>query len=393
MRPTADRFAARLALLPHAALLEFAAQMASDSAASRRTADAILAQQQPLPQWACDSVLLSPDLLLHIFAHLDSFVDDAAAAAVCRPWRAAWDATDAERRWLRRAKRQPAETDVKVDENAGMARLPDGRIFISRTAANHQCILDSDFKMMAIPTAVKTFGYTSSISSELGLFVGSGLGLRRYEQNADDFVVAAEYKDDEEDPYSGFDVLALAPNNALFAVGYDFDVETNDEIICLDARTLKERFKFGRGDFDYSIFGLAVIGDELFVTDTADHKIVVYSLAGQRVREIRGPWRRPTHCVSAGGRLYLVEEDSWEDFLEEEEEGEVYAEYTEEGGRRIFVLTPGGEVLQKLVLVEKGMRIMRIFLCGSEILCTYIKTGLLVAAADEPFRVVALTGL
>ena len=75
------------------------------------------------------------------------------------------------------------------------------------------------------------------------------------------------------------------------------------------------------------------------------------------------------------------------------EEGEVYAEYKQECRRRIFVLTPGGEVLQKFMLVEKGMRIMRIFLCGSEILCTYIKTGLIVAAPDEPFRVVALTGL
>ena len=268
-----------------------------------------------------------------------------------------------------------------------MARLPDGRIFISRTAANHQCILDSDFKMMAIPKAVKTIGYTSSISSELGLFVGCNLGLRRYEQNADDFVVAAEYEDDEEDPYSGLDVLTLAPNNALFAVGWDHSA--NDEIVCLDARTLKERFKFGRGVFGASINGMGLIGDELFVTDTNNHSIRVYNLAGQRVREFRGPFRRPTQCVSARGRLYLIEDD----FYDAEEDNEDWRKHKQEGGRRIFVLTPGGEVLQKLVLVEKGMRIMRIFLCGSEILCTYIKTGLIVAAPDEPFRVVALTGL
>ena len=57
------RYGARLAALPPDALLALALKGCEESAAVRTAADASLAQHAPLPQWARDEVLLSPDLM------------------------------------------------------------------------------------------------------------------------------------------------------------------------------------------------------------------------------------------------------------------------------------------------------------------------------------------
>ena len=49
---------------------------------------ALLHQHQPLPKECVDAVLLSPDLLPHLFETLE--LCDWAAAAVCSGWAAAW---------------------------------------------------------------------------------------------------------------------------------------------------------------------------------------------------------------------------------------------------------------------------------------------------------------
>ena len=85
--------------------------------------------------------------------------------------------------------------------------------------------------------------------------------------------------------------------------------------------------------------GMAVGGEELFVCDTGNDRLQVFSLAGEHRRSITGEWKRPQALCFVMGRLYLVEEaDGVED-----EEGNFINPLL---GRRIFVLSLQGDTLQ-----------------------------------------------
>ena len=65
----------------------------------RREADKRLAVRAPLPDWARNGVLLSPDLLPRVFATLG--LEDCAAALACKAWSREWKDLIARRRILR----------------------------------------------------------------------------------------------------------------------------------------------------------------------------------------------------------------------------------------------------------------------------------------------------
>ena len=83
-----SRLPVRLEGLPRRALLELAAAGCAADARLAQRADVLLHQHQPLPKECVDAVLLSPDLLPHLFETLE--LCDWAAAAVCSRWAAAW---------------------------------------------------------------------------------------------------------------------------------------------------------------------------------------------------------------------------------------------------------------------------------------------------------------
>ena len=120
----ADRCRERLAVLDHETLLSYAAEL---SFTHRHEADALLAKHSPLPSWARDEVLLSADLLPHVFATLE--MKDNAAAAVCQAWNAAWVATNDGRRGLRPV--ALPELDFPTAHGIGSAAaLPDGNLLV-----------------------------------------------------------------------------------------------------------------------------------------------------------------------------------------------------------------------------------------------------------------------
>ena len=84
---------------------------------------------------------------------------------------------------------------------------------------------------------------------------------------------------------------------------------------------------------------LAVVGEELFVSDSSNDRLQVFSLAGEHRRSITGEWKRPTALCFVKDRLYLVEEAD----DEEDEEGELINPLQ---GQRIFVLSLQGDTLQ-----------------------------------------------
>ena len=100
MPPTDGRWELRLADLSHAELLRVAAIGCGESRAAMAEANRMLSAANPLPTWAVDQVLLSPDLLPKLLsicvrwnkggAPANDGLQDRAAAAVCRAWRDAW---------------------------------------------------------------------------------------------------------------------------------------------------------------------------------------------------------------------------------------------------------------------------------------------------------------
>ena len=84
---------------------------------------------------------------------------------------------------------------------------------------------------------------------------------------------------------------------------------------------------------------MVVVGEELFVCDSGNDRLQVFSLAGEHRRSITGEWKRPRELCFVKDRLYLVEGQN----AETDEEGEFIYPLQ---GRRIFVLSLQGETLQ-----------------------------------------------
>ena len=133
----------------------------------------------------------------------------------------------------------------------------------------------------------------------------------------------------------------------------------NDEIIALDAQTGQPRYKFGLGVLD-NPHGLAVAGEELFVCDTFNDCLQVFSLAGEHRRSITGDWERPGALCFVKDRLYLVE-------------------LTYDGtdrvpdprcGARIIVLSLQGDILQEYYMNDNPVDGLRLCYFDGKLLAT-----------------------
>ena len=79
--------------------------------------------------------------------------------------------------------------------------------------------------------------------------------------------------------------------------------DTSDEIFAFDSQTLQLRTRFGRGTFN-DVQGLAVGGEELYVSDSMNDCIKIFSFAGELRRTLRGEWWRPSNPLCAGPALH-----------------------------------------------------------------------------------------
>ena len=210
----ADRFRARLASLDHETLLSYAAEL---SVAHRHEADALLVKHSPLPVWAHDDVLLSVDLLPHVFATLQ--LEDNAAASVCQAWKAAWVATNDGRRGLRPIALPDPDLLLSGDMNLAV-ELPDGNLLVQKYGSYHHITRILNPTMQTIANISSLFAgsypFNSAVASDLGLFVVCETTryavLRRY--NLDTFKMTHEY---ESAQYEQMFYITLAPGELLFA--------------------------------------------------------------------------------------------------------------------------------------------------------------------------------
>ena len=137
-----SRLSLRLGQLPHKVLADLAAQLCSESATLQATADECMAAHNPLPLWAVERVLLSPDLVPHILGPLEA--EDGAAAAVCSQWLAGWKATNEPGRRLKQVLLNLPE-DLGTTHGLQMAGTPEGRLAVREGPKVH--ILDRSMRV------------------------------------------------------------------------------------------------------------------------------------------------------------------------------------------------------------------------------------------------------
>ena len=317
-----DRLSLRLSQLPHDVLAELTAQLCSESAALQAMTDECLATHKPLPLWAVDRVLLSPDLMPHILGPLE--LEDAAAAAVCSQWSVGWKATNEPRRRLKQVPFDLPE-ELVMTRQLHMTGSSDGYLLAHTDTGAH--LLDDSMRVLH---SFEVDNHDDSlIAANDGSLFSPAKDLQALRRFTFEGTIAAEYRLED---YS-FAYPVLAPGDLLFCVIFpDSESSIADEIVALDAQTLQLRFRFGLGLLD-DTNQLVVVGDELYVCDTGNDRLQVFSLSGEHRRSVMGEWRSPRRLCFARNRLYLVE-DRCADTA------------ALSPGRRILVLSLLGDILQ-----------------------------------------------
>jgi len=327
----ASRIAARLADLSHAQLVGIAAAGCEASTQVKNRADALLAAHKPLAQWAVEGVLLSSDLVPHLLAPLQ--LEDGAAAAVCSRWAEGWKATSEGRRRLTRVALD-FPPDLLGEKDLEMAVVPGGDELVVKSGCT-VCILGRDMSGGGTSFGLPTSGSGCMAASEEFIYA-TELGGGDIRCFTHDGTEIAKYGDP--DKLANFPVLA--PGGLLFSVLYEDGEDELDEIVALDVQTLQPRHRFGLSLLKGAV-EMAVAGEELFVCDTGNDRLQVFSLAGEHRRSITGEWKRPKALCFVKDRLYLIEEQDYD--YDQDEEGKFINPLQ---GRRIFVLSLQGDALQ-----------------------------------------------
>ena len=109
---------------------------------------------------------------------------------------------------------------------------------------------------------------------------------------------------------------------------------------------------------------MAVGGDELYVCDTRNHRLQVFSFTGEHRRSIVGEWREPERLCFAKDRLYLIERDYQDD------DDTDYRNPLQ--GRRLLVLSLQGDILQVITNPTDPTAMFTSICCfGRKLLASY----------------------
>ena len=330
---TPTSLALRLDALSRDELLELAAGALDELPKGhhlRNQADALVAKRKPLPAWCVDGVLLSPDLLPHLFESLSC--RDCAAAAACSAWGGAWVALLRLRRYIHPVPRHIDLTETTDQMPVAVAAMPDGAICV--TGRSHLNFLTAQgepipgggaWAALAQVEFDDTFGVLRHDDSLL--VVDSDAQHVRRLRLSDGVELARSPKLDGE-AYE-----AAIAGDRLF-------VAAERTISVLDVATLELRCSFGQ--FDAAV-DCAIHNGEVYVAaQDIPGQLDVFGLDGELLRTVRGTFGRPV-CISIKDeRIYMIEQQpssDEDDFDEREERWE---------GRRLLVLELDGTIRQEI---------------------------------------------
>jgi len=375
--PTPSRLAVRLDVLTREELLQLAADALDELPKShhlRHRADALVAEHKPLPARCVDGVLLSPDLLPHLFESLS--LRDCAAAAACSGWAAAWLALLRLRRylnpvplWINLPKDFIDPVDNRITtQPASVTTMPDGTLCVS--AGERLLFLTAQGQPLPGGGAWEDLAKVA-------------FGVSFCVLQHDDALLVADPFDENVRRLRLSDGLELARSPELknpceLAISGDLlFVPTTKRISVLNVATLELLYEFGRGIFDAAV-DCAVHHDALYVVDRdVRGELQVFRLDGRARGVVRGEFGAPT-CISIrDDHIYLVEARPDPDeahYMERCEAGE---------GGRLLVLELDGTIRQKVPLPETSI-IQGLCLVGDEIWLPDTDAGTDVTALRVP---------
>ena len=335
--------------LPYEDLLHALAHACEQCPQCMSNVNALLLQHSPLPEWAISSVLMSVDLIPHLFASLD--MKHSSAACVCKVWMQAWKDTDSGRRGLRIGHLIKASGRRAPDV---LAAHPNGDcLAIAASGSRHLRVVDLNMKLIAV-IHMDTYASNALFATDFIFVATSSRPIRiiRY-TSLPPFRKIDEYEAPEESIGVGDMVMA---KEVLYVVLYGRE-GTSDEIFAIDTpddtHSLNLRFRFGAVHPAHDrclgcgvIHGMTIVDENLYV---CQHPwLYVLTGKGEWVRQINGDWGIPICIVHFNDRIYLTD--------------------VENDTKRIFVLTKEGNTLQVWHAPDR-VRFMRI--CRKElIVCT-----------------------
>ena len=351
----ADRYEPRLSHLPHAVLVQLAAEgMRAMSDEARRSAEEVIAAHSPVPAFAVAQVLTAPDLVGCLLQSLG--LNDCRIARVCTAWRHAWSLKDQ----LAMGQLRVVHTSIgSFGDPTHVTPRPEGGVLVPDYGntclqqfsqhGQHEADLCEDVVNTPCALALMGDGTAWVIASDEDVLVRVNLttGAPLIELSCEDF---------GEDWNSSANDLALA-GDALLVLSAG-DIESTC-IAVLSAETGDFRFEFGEFGSDddqlRSPESLTVHDDLVYVADRCNHRIQVYQLSyGRHVRSIGRTGEAPDWGDEEEGA------DIWATFDGDERIGSAPGEFdepcgvaighgrlyvSERHGRRIQVLTLEGEPL------------------------------------------------
>ena len=356
---TPTRLALRLDALSRDELLELAAGALDELPKGhhlRNQADALVAKRKPLPAWCVDGVLLSPDLLPHLFESLS--LRDCAAAAACSAWSGAWVALLRLRRYVHPVPRRIDLSKMAIEmrmQPRVVAAMPDGALCVAGTSRLRFLTAQGElipgggaWAALAQVEFDETFGV---LRHEDSLLVVDHFGQHVRQLRLSDGIELARSPDLEACVYEA----AIAGDRLFVPSGHTISV--------LDIATLELRYSFG--EFETAV-DCAIQNDEVYVADQHDGgELNVFTLAGKPLRTVRGTFGIPI-CISIkDDRIYMIEQTpdrSEDEFDERQERGE---------GRRLVVLELDGTIRQEIRVGRAGepggMRLQSLCFLGDEL--------------------------
>ena len=353
----AGLLSARLRRLSHDVLSDLAAEMIRISQSAQSLADPVLAEHDRV----AESIFQSPDLVACVLSSFE-IQHLYRGSSVCKVWEQGWKLAMAQqRRYLRPAPLAKPNIDISSGSSKVMMASPPSGAWLCCAYDNRRAqIIDPSMRVRHTIERPPEHLVQGVAAGEGRIYLSAGgnpdAASRVIAFTSDGGTTGVEFVLDNltDEPCE----LALA-NDMLYAVvneNPDMMSGPTSRIVALNAHTLELQFAFGSDVFSTNIadpiqprtaVGMTVAGNALYIGRAHSNCLRVFSLDGVHLpgRAISGDFRQPEQVHHFNGRLYLLEEEGWdEEIITDWDEGECVENASQ--NKRVFELSLQGETLQ-----------------------------------------------